>query len=85
MFAVAAGAVVTYALYDQILAVLQAPYCQAVTHTSRHCVFYVTQPLQGFACVSRRRRDGGLLIALPVTLYQLWKFVTPGLKANEKK
>jgi sec-independent protein translocase protein TatC len=28
---------------------------------------------------------GGLLIALPVTLYQLWRFVTPGLKANEKK
>src|ERR1039457_533983 len=49
--AVAVGAIATYLLYDQILAVLQAPYCQAVTHTSSagRCAFYVTQPLQGFA------------------------------------
>ena len=85
--AVAVGAVVTYALYDQILAVLQSPYCQAVTHTSAagHCSFYVTQPLQGFALRLNVSAYGGLLIALPVTLYQLWRFVTPGLKANEKK
>ncbi len=83
--AVAVGAIITYVLYDQILAVLQAPYCQAVTHTSRHCVFYVTQPLQGFALRLNVSAYGGLVIALPVTLYQLWRFVTPGLKANEKK
>ncbi len=85
LFAVAAGAVVTYVLYDQILAVLQAPYCQAVTHTGRQCQFYVTQPLQGFGLRLNVSAYGGLLIALPVTLYQLWQFVTPGLKANEKK
>ena len=83
--AVAAGAVVTYVLYDQILAVLQSPYCQAVTHTGRRCQFYVTQPLQGFALRLNVSAYGGLLIALPITLYQLWQFVTPGLKANEKK
>ncbi len=85
MVAVAAGAVVTYVLYDQILAVLQSPYCQAVTHTGRQCKFYVTQPLQGFALRLNVSAYGGLLIALPITLYQLWQFVTPGLKANEKK
>jgi sec-independent protein translocase protein TatC len=26
-----------------------------------------------------------MLIALPVLLFQLWRFVTPGLKANEKR
>ena len=85
--AIAVGAIVTYVLYDQILAVLQAPYCQAVTHTSSagRCAFYVTQPLQGFALRLNVSAYGGLLIALPVTLYQLWRFVTPGLKANEKK
>ena len=83
--AVAVGAVVTYVLYDQILAVLQRPYCEAVTHTGRRCQFYVTQPLQGFALRLNVSAYGGLLIALPVTLFQLWKFVTPGLKANEKK
>ncbi len=28
---------------------------------------------------------GGLIIALPFVLYQLWKFVAPGLYPNEKK
>jgi len=85
IFAVAVGAALTYAFYDQILAVLQAPYCQAVTHTNRQCDLYVTQPLQGFALRLTVSAYGGLLIALPITLYQLWQFVTPGLKANEKK
>jgi len=83
--AIAVGAIVTYVLYDQILALLQSPYCQAVTHTGRKCDFYVTQPLQGFALRLNVSAYGGILIALPVTLYQLWRFITPGLKANEKK
>ena len=28
---------------------------------------------------------GGLLIALPVIMWQIWKFVVPALKANEKR
>jgi len=83
--AIAVGAIVTYVLYDQILALLQSPYFQTVTHTGRNCAFYVTQPLQGFALRLNVSAYGGILIALPVTLYQLWRFITPGLKANEKK
>ena len=85
--AIAVGAIVTYVLYGQILSVLQSPYCQALTHTSQagQCNFYVTQPLQGFALRLNVSAYGGILIALPVTLYQLWRFITPGLKANEKK
>jgi sec-independent protein translocase protein TatC len=85
--AVAVGAVVTYLFYDQILSILQAPYCQAVTHTAQagKCAFYVTQPLQGFALRLNVSAYGGILIALPVLFFQLWRFVTPGLKANEKR
>jgi sec-independent protein translocase protein TatC len=28
---------------------------------------------------------GGVIVALPVLLFELWRFVTPGLKANEKR
>ncbi|MGO8724208.1 MAG: twin-arginine translocase subunit TatC [Acidimicrobiales bacterium] len=85
--AIAVGAVVTYVFYDQILSFLQAPYCQAVTHTKQQgkCAFYVTQPLQGFALRLNVSAYGGILIALPVLFFQLWRFVTPGLKANEKR
>jgi sec-independent protein translocase protein TatC len=85
--AIAVGAIVTYVLYGQILSVLQSPYCQALTHTSQagQCNFYVTQPLQGFALRLNVSAYGGILIALPVLFFQLWRFVTPGLKANEKR
>jgi len=85
--AIAVGAVVTYAFYTGIIDVLQRPYCQALTHTARagECKFYLTQPLQGFSLRLNVSAYGGLLIALPVTVFQLWRFVTPGLKANEKR
>src|SRR5208282_839663 len=85
--AIAIGAIATYVLYDSILKILQSPYCQAVTHTRQagHCAFYVTQPLQGFALRLNVSAYGGILIAVPVLFYQLWRFVTPGLKANEKR
>jgi sec-independent protein translocase protein TatC len=84
---IAVGAVVTYVFYDQILAVLRSPYCQAVSHTSQagHCSFYYTQPLQGFALRLNVSAYGGILIAVPVLFFELWRFVTPGLKANEKR
>ena len=37
-----------------------------------------------FALVDRHG-VGGLVIGLPVILYELWQFVTPGLKASEKR
>jgi sec-independent protein translocase protein TatC len=85
--AVAVGAVVTYVFYGNILTLLQSPYCQAVknTHQAGQCDFYVTQPLQGFALRLNVSAYGGILIALPVLFFQLWRFVTPGLKANEKR
>ena len=43
------------------------------------------QPLQGFALRLNVSAYGGILIAIPVLFYQLWRFVTPGLKANEKR
>ena len=83
--AIAAGGIATYVLYGQILTVLQNPYCQAVKHTSNGCFFLITQPLQGFALRLNVSAYGGILIALPVLFFQLWRFVTPGLKANEKR
>ena len=80
--AVAVGAVVTYAFYGQILTILRHPYCQIAP---KNCVLYITAPLQGFALRLNVSCYGGILIAIPVLFYQLWRFVTPGLKANEKK
>jgi len=80
--AFSAGAIASYVVYNQILRVLRDPYCQVEPHS---CVLYVTTPLQGFSLRLDIAAYGGLFLALPVILFELWRFVTPGLKANEKR
>ena len=59
--AVAVGAIITYVLYDQILAVLQSPYCQAVTHTSRPAgaLSMSLSPCRDSPCASTCRPTAG--------------------------
>ena len=89
---IAVGAIVCYVIYNRILNFLREPYCKASAvidrahHVHLACPnFYVTTPLQGFSLRLDVAAYGGILIALPVLLFQLWRFVTPGLKANEKR
>jgi sec-independent protein translocase protein TatC len=77
-----AAAVVAYLAYGPILAFLKHPYCQAEPH---HCGFYVTGPLDGLSLRVKIAAYGGLFFASPVLLWQLWRFITPGLNPKEKK
>jgi sec-independent protein translocase protein TatC len=79
------AAVVVYIFYPHILTFFERPYCES-RHQGGTCSdLYVTTPLQGFGIRLNITAYGGLVLASPVLLYQFWKFVTPGLKANEKK
>jgi sec-independent protein translocase protein TatC len=78
-----AGSVVCYIVYDHLLTFLRSPYCKALHHQS--CFFVITAPLQGFSARLDLSALGGLIIALPIIIWELWQFVTPGLKANEKR
>ena len=42
-------------------------------------------PLDAFVVRLNITGYGGLVLASPVILFELWRFVTPGLKANEKR
>ena len=80
--------IATYFLYNPILGGLRQPYCEALSslgHPTHGCAFYINTPLQGFTTRLNVSAYGGLIASLPVILYQLWKFVTPGLKANERR
>ena len=52
------------------------PACQLLHHAA---------PCRASPSASTWRPTAGILFALPVLLFQLWRFVTPGLKANEKR
>ena len=78
----AVAVVVAYLLYGHILQFFQHPYCQIQPH---NCKLLVLSPLDGFAIRLDIAGYGGLVLGSPVILYQLWRFVTPGLRANEKR
>ncbi|MGE3706756.1 MAG: twin-arginine translocase subunit TatC [Vicinamibacterales bacterium] len=44
-----------------------------------------TQPTEAFALYINISLIAGIVFAAPVIMYQVWKFVAPGLYANEKK
>ena len=81
LIALAVGGLVGFLLYEPVLEILQAPYCQI----SEECDFVVTDPLESFSIRLKVSAYVGLLIASPVVLWQLWRFITPGLYPNEKR
>jgi len=75
-------ATVAFLAYNWILAALRHPYCEVAP---THCSFYVTGPLDGLALRIKIAAYGGLFLASPVWLWELWRFITPGLNPKEKK
>jgi sec-independent protein translocase protein TatC len=47
--------------------------------------FIYTEPTEGFMLRMKVAALVGLFIALPVVLWQIWRFVAPGLYAHEKR
>jgi sec-independent protein translocase protein TatC len=80
--AVTVGAVIAFVLYQQILDFLVDPYCQI---RKGDCKLYVMSPLDGIATRLKIAGYGGLMIASPVVLWELWRFITPGLHKKEKR
>jgi sec-independent protein translocase protein TatC len=80
--AVSVFGVVAFIVYPTILKVLQHPYCAAIPN---HCSFLVTNPLDGLTLRVKIGFFGGFLLATPILLFQAWRFITPGLKARERR
>jgi sec-independent protein translocase protein TatC len=84
MVAVGAGAIVAFLFYPSILTFFVRPYC-AVVGAHHPCQLFVTGPLDGLSVRLKVAAYGGLVLALPVVLWELWRFVTPGLHPHEKR
>jgi sec-independent protein translocase protein TatC len=81
--AVVLGGVVAFVFYPAIFDVLVDPYC--AVSADGECRLLQTDPLEGFAVRMKIAGYGGLALAMPVILWQLWRFVTPGLYPKEKR
>lgn len=87
--AVALGALVGFVLYGQIFDFLLGPYrdlCESGQSGSiTNCALLATDPLEGFSVRLKVSTYGGIALVLPVVLWQIWRFVSPGLYAHEKR
>jgi sec-independent protein translocase protein TatC len=83
--AIIVGLVVCYFLYEQIYTFMIRPYCESVESIDEKCQLYYTDLLGGFVLRMKVAMWGGIIVALPVILWQLWRFIVPGLYKNERK
>ncbi len=82
-----AAALFATVAYEPILHFLIRPLCNVDHATLKNggCSLYVTSPLDGLSLRVKIAMFGGLVISSPVILYEVWRFVTPGLQARERK
>lgn len=78
------GSIVGYALFPRGVGLLLGPYCSAVGQES-DCALIVLGPLDPFLVRLRAAVVLGIVIGGPVLLYQLWRFVRPGLTPSERR
>ena len=94
------AATIAVIAYQPILNFLLHPLCSVDATNPHHaakgssslliasngsCNLFVTSPLDGLSLRVKIALFGGLVLASPIILFQIWRFVTPGLKATERK
>ncbi len=85
--AVALGSIGGFILYRPVLDFLQEPYREAVASLPETITdkLIVTTPTEPFLAFLKIGLFVGLMLALPVILFQLWRFITPGLTSKERR
>jgi sec-independent protein translocase protein TatC len=77
----------TFAVWNQfsdIFAVIRAPY-DSVQGLGSNAVLALTGVTSGFSLQLRVSLAAAFVLSSPIWIYQLWRFISPGLKNNERK
>lgn len=88
LLAVMIGTIVILAMYDPVKTFLTEPYRNlSSTNPDFNCdgSLFALGPLDGFSARMKVSAYGGLMLALPVILWQIWQFIVPALSKKEKK
>ncbi len=85
--AVIVTSIAGYFLYNPVLHFMTAPYRSFYRHhkdmiTSQ---LVISSPTEGFTTRLKVSMYIGVALAAPVWLWELWRFITPGLRKNEKQ
>src|SRR5690349_2038887 len=84
------GAVLGWFLYPHTLNFLRHPYCDVpkkfrYSPAGTNCVLIYHGALEGFTTRLEVSIISGAVFSGPLWLYQIWAFITPGLRRNERK
>jgi sec-independent protein translocase protein TatC len=91
VIAIAVGSVAGWFLYDAVVELLIEPYCDywatvpAEMRTTDECALFFMGAVDPVLIKLKVVVFLGLFIALPVVLWQLWRFVVPGLTRRERR
>jgi sec-independent protein translocase protein TatC len=83
VIAITVAAILVYVFSLEVIRFL-IDYYQDATDGQRDALIF-TGPLDAFATRLKVATYGGFVLASPVWLFQLWRFVTPGLEPREKR
>ncbi|MEX2292484.1 MAG: twin-arginine translocase subunit TatC [Acidimicrobiales bacterium] len=87
VLAVVVGMVAAFLLYNHIFSFLLEPY-EHIANTRNSLTdgkLLQVDPLEGFGIRMKLAAYGGIGLAMPVILWQIWRFVTPGLYPHERR
>jgi sec-independent protein translocase protein TatC len=87
LLAVVIGIIVMITFYDQVLDFLRKPYEDLCDRKPKllKCELQFIGPLEGLTTRLSISTYGGIVLALPVIMWQVWRFIVPALHAKEKK
>jgi sec-independent protein translocase protein TatC len=93
LISVAAVVLATAAIwffYNHLIAFMEGPYCgylraHPAKSISSTCQLYITSPLEGFTTRLKVCGYAGIAVSSPVLLWELCRFITPGLHKSERR
>jgi sec-independent protein translocase protein TatC len=83
VIAVSIAAIVCFIFSESIIRFF-VNYYRDATHGQKNALIFLG-PLDAFLTRIKIATYGGIVLALPVWLFELWRFITPGLNPNEKR
>ena len=81
--------VVVFLMYNRVLHVLSAPYQHVTRNTQgcgpKGCKLIVTDPLAPLVVRLKISMYGGFAASVPIVMWQIWRFIVPGLHLRERR
>jgi sec-independent protein translocase protein TatC len=87
--AVIVATAVAWAFYNPVIGFMVRPYRAVLAHHPHQNIsggmLVATGPLDGFSARLKVSGYLGLILSSPVWLWELWRFIAPGLRSHERR